>query len=219
MSGERKKAGAAAGRRRRRRQPEQAKAEIVKAAEELLAERSFRDLEVEELMKRTTLKRSSFYMYFKDRNDLIINLIESITEEMFAAADRWLTGSEDPIADIRSALEGVANVYKTHGPVLIAIVEASHHDDEVERAYRWGLLERFIQAVAKRLRAEIRAGRTDLKRPEATAQALLLMNERYLAETLGRSPGQRVGPVVQTLQQIWVRTIYGANAPPSAARG
>jgi AcrR family transcriptional regulator len=202
--------------RRRRRLPKEAEAEIIAAAEACLAEQPFRDLEVEELMRRTTLKRSSFYMYFKDRNDLVINLIEGIAEEMFSAADRWLAGSSDPVIDIYNALEGVASVYKRHGAVLMAIAEASHHNSEVEQAYRWGLLERFIQAVAKRLRAEIRAGRAVLKNPEATAHALLLMNERYLVETLGRNPDQRIAPVVRTLQQIWVRTIYAADSAPAA---
>ena len=53
------------GGRRRRRTPEVAEAEIVAAAESLLRERSFRELTVDEVMRRTDLSRPSFYVYFR----------------------------------------------------------------------------------------------------------------------------------------------------------
>ena len=45
-----------------------AEAEIVGAAEALLRERSFRELTVDEVMRRTDLSRPSFYVYFRDRH-------------------------------------------------------------------------------------------------------------------------------------------------------
>src|SRR5215210_2889786 len=107
--------------RRRRRSPESAEREILGAAESFLRERPFRELTVDEVMARTTLSRSSFYVYFRDRHQLAVRLVESIGGELFAMADRWLDGTGDPRADIRAALEGVAAVYAEHGLVLGAI--------------------------------------------------------------------------------------------------
>ena len=61
--------------RRRRRSPEVAEREILAAAEELLRERPFRELTVDEVMRRTELSRPSFYVYFKDRHELVLRLV------------------------------------------------------------------------------------------------------------------------------------------------
>jgi len=63
------------GGRRRRRTPEVAEAEIVGAAEALLRERSFRELTVDEVMRRTDLSRPSFYVYFRDRHHLMLKVV------------------------------------------------------------------------------------------------------------------------------------------------
>ena len=75
--------------RRRRRSPEVAEREILAAAEELLRERPFRDLTVDEVMRRTELSRPSFYVYFRDRNHLVLRVVERLGEEQWALSERW----------------------------------------------------------------------------------------------------------------------------------
>ena len=197
--------------KRIRRTPEVAEALILDTAEVLLRERPFRDLSVDELMARAGMRRSSFYTYFRDRNELVVRLIARIGGEMFAVADRWLAGpSEHEVEDVREALREVTRIYAEHGPVLAAIAEAAHHDDEVERVFG-GQLESFRAAVARRIRSEKRAGRSTVAHPEQTARALVLMNERFLAQRLGREPQDRPLGVAKVLEQIWIRTIYGVE--------
>jgi TetR/AcrR family transcriptional regulator, ethionamide resistance regulator len=193
---------------RRRRRPEEAEREILDAAEDLLRADRFSALTVDELMSRTGLSRASFYVYFRDRHHLIMRLTERIGGELFEMSERWLLGSGDPLEDARSAVEGVAAVYVEHGPVLRAIADAASHDPEVERIYH-GLVERFVDATARRIREDIQSGRIEPVDPEETAKALVWMNERYLTEKLGRLPQQPVERVVQTLWSIWVRALYG----------
>jgi TetR/AcrR family transcriptional regulator, ethionamide resistance regulator len=197
-----------APRRRTRRSPEVSEREILDAAAALLADVPFRDLSVDELMRRTRMGRSSFYVYFRDRGDLALRLLARIEGEMFAVAERWLAGRGDPVADVREALEGVAAVYARHGRVLAAIAEAGHHDAAVEQAYRWGLVERFVRAVAARIRRDRAAGLTDVGDPDEVARALLLLNERYLTELLGGPDPAPTAAVVEVLQLVWVRTLY-----------
>src|SRR3954452_7561059 len=113
--------------KRRRRSPESAEREILAAAEAILRERPFRDLSVDEVMARTTLSRPSFYVYFRDRHQLAVRLVEGIGGELFEMANRWLKGSGDPHEEVREALEGIAAVYAEHGLVLGAIADASGH--------------------------------------------------------------------------------------------
>ena len=109
-------------------------------------------------MARTTLSRPSFYVYFRDRHQLAVRLVEGIGEALFAMSNRWLEGDDgDPREDIRESLRGVAEVWDEHGLVLHAIADASGHDPEVERVYH-GLIERFVVATTERDRARPRGG-------------------------------------------------------------
>ena len=160
-----------------RRKPEDGEREILDAAEKLLETRDFRDLKVDDVMKGTGMVRSAFYNYFENRNDLVLRLVQRIEDEMMDAAATWLDEPpDDPVAAIEAGLLEVARVWSRHGRVLAAVHEASYHDREVERSYRGGLIENFIEAVTARMQAENESGRADVEEPEEVARALLLMN-------------------------------------------
>lgn len=194
--------------KRRRRSPESAEREILGAAEDFLRERPFRELTVDEVMARTTLSRTSFYVYFRDRHHLTVRLVEGIGAQLFEVADSWLTGTGEPAADVRAALHGVASVYEEHGLVLAAIAEAAERDHEVEATYR-GLIERFVDASAERIADEIATGHIAPLDAREISRALVWMNERYLKEALGRLPQAPLETVVETLATVWLKTLYG----------
>ena len=73
--------------RRRRRKPEEAEREIIVAAEAFLRERPFRELTVDEVMRRTGLSRPSFYVYFKDRHELVLRIVGHLQGEILAGAN------------------------------------------------------------------------------------------------------------------------------------
>lgn len=198
----------APSRPRRRRTPEESEREILAAAEEFLRERPLRELTIDEVMDRTGLSRPSFYVYFRDRHDLVQRLAQSISAELFEMAERWLKGTDDPLDDARAALDGVVAVYVQHGVVMRALADAAPQDAEMERLYR-SLTERFVEATAKHIREEMRAGRVEADDPERTAAALVWMNERYLTETLAREPADEPAKVANALLAIWTRTLYG----------
>jgi TetR/AcrR family transcriptional regulator, ethionamide resistance regulator len=192
---------------RRRRRPEEAEREILDTAEELLRERPFRELTVDDLMSRTTLSRPAFYVYFKDRHQLVMRLVERLGADLMERADSWLKGSGDPAEDGRAAIEGVAGVYAEHGRVLRAIADAATNDPRVERAYG-ALIERFVEATRVRIEEDVEAGRISGVDPGPTAEALIWMNERYLTASFGgaRDPDPR--EVSETLLRIWLRALY-----------
>ena len=203
-----------------RRSREEARAEILDVAEQFLRERSVGELTVGDLMERTTIGRSAFYAYFRDRYHLLAALLERLEAELVEAARPWLSGSghADPVADVRSALEGTVAVWSAHGPVLRAIAEAAGHDAQVDAAYRWGLLERFITAVAERIEEGQALGRIGALDPRETAAALILMNERYLADRMGRIPQANSEAAVEALYCIWGAVLYGWPRQATAKR-
>ena len=176
----------------------------------LLREKPFRELTVDDLMRRTGLSRPSFYVYFRDRHDLVLKVVEHIGGELFAMSELWYTGTGDGPALVRDAIDGVVGVFAQHGPVLRALADAASDDPRVEEAYL-ALLQRFVDATAVHIESEIAAGRVLPLDPTQTATALTWMMERYLQLSLGRGPLVPVEQIAATLTTIWSRVLYGKN--------
>ncbi|WP_447508290.1 TetR/AcrR family transcriptional regulator [Acinetobacter lactucae] len=196
-----------ANHRRPKHDPKESEREILNAAEQFLSERPFRELNVDEVMRRTGLKRPAFYVHFRDKYDLALRVVQDIGKELFVLSNRWLKGNNFPI-DALAAIEGVVQVYQKHGAVLRALSDAAVADERVEQIYR-ALIQDFIVATAKHIREEQLAGRvTKEMNVEETARALILLDERYLTETLGRSPQTDPKVVISVLYNIWISTLY-----------
>src|SRR5918999_3317630 len=92
---------------RRRRRPEEAEREILDAARALLAERPAHEVTVGAIMAATTLSRKAFYVYFRDRFELLTRLVDPLRAERDAIVAELL-GREDPAAGGRAALPALA---------------------------------------------------------------------------------------------------------------
>jgi AcrR family transcriptional regulator len=206
LEGERREGPA----RRRRRTPEVAEAEIITAAESLLRERPFRELTVDEVMRRTDLSRPSFYVYFRDRHHLVLRVVEHLGSELFTMSERWLRGTGEGPEIAREALDGIVAVFAEHGPVLRALADAAADDPDVEQAYT-DLVQTFIDATARHIDEEIAGGRILQLDGYETAKALVWMMERYLNLSLGRAPLTPHEAVADTLATIWTRVLYGTR--------
>jgi TetR/AcrR family transcriptional regulator, ethionamide resistance regulator len=179
----------------------------VDAAEAMLREQPFREMTVDEVMRRTDLSRPSFYVYFRDRHDLVLRVVERIGGELFAMSDRWLAvTTDDGRVAAREAIDGIVRVFAEHGPVLRALADAATDDPRVEQAYST-LLDGFIGATADHIEEEIAAGHVLPMDPRESATALVWMMERYLQLSLGRPP--LTAP--ETVTTIWTRVLYGSE--------
>lgn len=194
---------------RRRRSPEEAEREILEAAETFLKEKPFRELTVEEVMARTGLSRPAFYAYFRDRYGLVTRILERVGTELFEIDRGWLEGGGgDSRLKVRETLEVGAAFFARRGPLLRAVADAAGNDPEIERLYRFGLIERFAQAVAARIRKGSTEGEMSaVLDPDAVGLALVLMTERYLLDTVSRGPEVDPEPVVEALTAIWSKTL------------
>lgn len=193
--------------KRRRRTPEAAQREIVAAAEALLRERPFRELTVDEVMRRTGLSRPSFYVYFKDRHELVLRVVEHLQTDLLAVANRWYESVGGGPGVLREAMEGVVTVYGKHSAVARALADAAVDDPEVEAAFG-ALVQGFVAVTAEHVEREMAAGHITAVDAQEAAKALVWMTERYLYNSFG--PRRRVAParVMATLALLWTRALY-----------
>jgi AcrR family transcriptional regulator len=187
-----------------------AEREIIEAAEALLRERPFRELTVDEVMRRTDLSRPSFYVYFSDRHQLVLRVVEHLGTELFTMSERWYRGEGDGRELAHEAAEGIVEVFAEHGPVLRALGDAAADDPDVEAAYD-SIVQSFVAATARHIEREIARGQMLPLDSRETAKALVWMMERYLSLSLGREPITSPGTVLETLSTIWCRALYGSD--------
>jgi AcrR family transcriptional regulator len=153
-------------------------------------------------------------VYFRDRHDLVLKVVEHIGGELFSMSERWYEGTGDGQTLIRGAIKGVVGVFAEHGPVLRALADAASDDPRVEAAYG-AVIQRFVDATARHIEEEVAAGRVLPLDPVPTATALTWMAERYLQLQIGRSPAASVDGVAETLTTIMSRVLYGMPQPSS----
>lgn len=198
---------------RRRRRPEEAEREILEAADRLLRERPFHELTVDELMRATTLSRKSFYVYFRDRYELLTRLVAPLRAKLDEANAPFVTPTNDPVASGRAALLAVAEIFVQDGALIRALAEASRYDAEANKVWR-EFNEPVIQAFTERIRADVASGA--IPDPgideEAAVRALVGMNLYTLFDQVAGNPEADIEKLVETLSTIWTRTLLPSGA-------
>ncbi|WP_231989621.1 TetR/AcrR family transcriptional regulator [Mycobacterium sp. 852002-51057_SCH5723018] len=196
---------------RRRRAPADAHREIIDAAKELLEHHPAHAVSVAAVMARTTLSRKSFYVYFRDRSELLEALVRPLRADADAALQRWRT-ADDPVAAGRKALSSAARTYRRHSAILRAVFWSSEDDPDIEAA-RAGLIDPVV-AVAETIIDRLAP---DLPDPHETALALVTMNIHRMLTLTPESSDADLDTLVTTLATIWERTINtaaDAKKPP-----
>jgi AcrR family transcriptional regulator len=185
----------------RRRAPEDARQEILDAARRLIAERPLHEVTVMAIMERTTLSRKSFYVYFRDRSELITALVRPLRAGADAALAHW-TGAADPVAAGRAALRAAAGMYREHGTILRALFWASAGDPELAAA-RHDLTEPVIDTAVRAISPI--AADPDPERLRATVRPLVTMNVHSLLALPSDATDSELDELVDTLASIWER--------------
>ena len=119
---------------------------------------SYADLNIERIATRAGISRTAFYFYFRDKRELLLRLTEDVTDELYRQGDIWFSGAGEPRAEVgEAAVANIGALYREHGAVLRAIVQAAATDDEV--AVFWhAILDRFVDATARRIEDAARGG-------------------------------------------------------------
>ena len=137
------------------RRPDAA-ARLVGATERLLASgTSYINLSVEQLCSEAGVARSTFYVHFRDKGELVTRVAERMLVQLAAAAEAWwVPGAERE--DLLAATRRLVDVYSRHRAVLGALSETAAYDPEL-RAVQEAMVDRHAAPLA----ALIEAGKRD----------------------------------------------------------
>jgi AcrR family transcriptional regulator len=200
-----------ATRRRAPRKGDLTEQRLLREAEALLADRPLSSIGIDEIAHAAGISRTSFYFYFGSREELLRTLGERAQEEVFASANAWLNRTDEPPAEAiaRTLAENLA-MWRRHGPVLRALHDARHTDEQTD-AVRRAIARRFVDATAAQIERERDAGLAPPAPPDARRLAAILtgMNDRAFYDASRRPASRRRDDeLVQALSTVWLRAIY-----------
>jgi len=188
---------------------EEVEAGLLAATESLLAQGTpYADLRVEQIATRAGISRTAFYFYFRDRRDLLMRLTEGVAEDLYTEADVWWSGDGDGAIELRAALGQMIALYRDHGPLLRAVVEASAYDQPVAEFWR-ALMERFVHASRERIEREQREGLVGPMPARQIAFALCWMTERACYQRTVQGGALDDHDFVEAMVRTWVGAVYG----------
>jgi AcrR family transcriptional regulator len=202
---------ARAARRRTPRKGDLTEQAILDTAERLLAERPLSEIAIDELARGAGISRPSFYFYFESREAILRTLSERISEELYRSSQVWLRRvDESPAEAMRRALEANVALWREHGPVLRATVQASERDAEVRRFWD-DVGRRFVDATAEQIERERAAGLAPpTPAARSLASVLITMNHQaFYQASLSRRPAKAYRELVDVLVTVWLRSVYG----------
>jgi AcrR family transcriptional regulator len=185
-------------------------AAVLEATDALLREGvSYTDLNIERIATRAGISRTAFYFYFRDKRELLLRLTEDVTDELYRQGDIWFSGAGEPHVELAAAIGNIGGLYREHGAVLGAIVQAATTDHEVS-VFWHAIVDRFVDATARRIETlRTEGGTVVTEDPRASAFALCWMIERSFNQQIVLGEPIAHDALVEALSGIFVRAVYG----------
>jgi AcrR family transcriptional regulator len=188
----------------------EARARLLQVVEAMLDEGdSFTELSVERLVQAAGMSRSTFYVYFEDKGDLLRAWFSEIDEQLVeAAADWWKIAGHSTREDVRAVLERIVRTYRPHTTLMAATYDAAAYDSAVRELVE-GMMKRNIASLRKHIRAGQQAGFIDPGLPAAqTAAWLTWMAERGLHQLVRRAGSTELESLIDAYTGIVWNTLY-----------
>ncbi|MGH3151306.1 MAG: TetR/AcrR family transcriptional regulator, partial [Streptosporangiaceae bacterium] len=182
---------------------------ILAVTARLLADHSFADLAVSDILKSAEVSRGTFYFYFDSKQAVLAELVRRAVAQGHAAASPWLAVPADPVAALRAGTTAGAELWRASAPVLRAIVENWRTDPRLTELWL-EQMQGFTDAAIGQISADPRALQIlhgqDI---QAVASALTWLSERlYYLAAIGTPPFADQDTLVDTLVSIWAAVLY-----------
>jgi TetR/AcrR family transcriptional regulator, ethionamide resistance regulator len=187
-----------------------ARARLLAVVERLLADgESYTEISIERMVAEAGMARSTFYVYFADKGDLLRAWFAEITDELRVTAATWWQ-LQPPVCyeDTRAALAAIVATYRPHTPLMAALYDTAAYDPSVRE-----LVDTMMGENIAGLRAHIRRGQTagfvdPALSPAETAAWLTWMAERGFHQLVRGASDAHVERLVDAYARIVWNALY-----------
>jgi AcrR family transcriptional regulator len=202
-------------RTRRTERREEARARLVAILTRLLSEgEAYHDISVDRLAGEAGLSRTTFYVYFEDKGDLLRGWFAAVTDELMAAGTGWWAlGPDMTREDLRAALGHIVDSYRPHVTMMTAMHDAAG-SDAMARAAVAGAMDGYVAALRTHIETGRREGFVDPSLPAAeTAFWLQAMAERGFHRAAATADPAAVDRLVDAYAGIVWNALYAGARP------
>ncbi|MFF4653117.1 TetR/AcrR family transcriptional regulator [Streptomyces sp. NPDC001380] len=120
----------------------------------------YTELSVEQIANAAGISRSTFYLYFRDKVDVLLRLSTALKTESYAIVDAWHPSGPDGGADgLTRVYLRIITHYRRHAALLAAISEVAAYDPAVREAWT-AHQDHFVRKTETLLTEERQGGRT-----------------------------------------------------------
>jgi AcrR family transcriptional regulator len=180
---------------------------FLQAIEPMLEETPYADLNVERITKAAKVSRTSFYQYFQDKMDLLLEMTDRVTSDLVGVGV-WQLPDQGTKDELRETLGRLIELYRGHRLLLRAVVEGAGYDTSLRAAYD-AVVATGIQAFQDHIatgqeHATIAPGLS----PHGTARVLVYMIERSLYQVIGVDGESADEELLDPLTDAIWRTLY-----------
>jgi AcrR family transcriptional regulator len=203
----------AAGKRQDRR--EELERRLFAATEQLVGGgASFTELSVERLAVAAGTSRSTFYVHFEDKGDLVRRLATTVLSELRDVACAWWETAEHAgRAGLTTAVTTIVDVYRRRSAAFTIITETAAYDPAVAdelRALMQSIIDATQEAIERGQAAEVMRPVV----PAETAAVLTWMVERAGYQLVRGADPARDATVIDVLTDIIWTTLYTTDRGP-----
>jgi AcrR family transcriptional regulator len=111
---------------------------VVSTLEQLLMQgESFTALSIDQISKKSGIARATFYLHFRNKGELVGQLMKRVGKEMRKAAKDSMAERKDLVrGDFLQFMKNAINVKYQHRAAIRAIIETASYDPDVAQVYQ-----------------------------------------------------------------------------------
>jgi len=187
---------------------------LVAATNELVAAgSSFTEISVNQLARAAGISRSTFYVYFRDKGDLVGRISQQMTAELITAMGCWIPYAERAVwADVRQAVLDTMSVYERHGALMAALIETAAYDPDVAELSRQ-MMARFVDQIRMGYDRIVAAGKHNPIGNADVIKVLPFMLERCCYFYARGRPARELEWLAESMTQVLWSSLYHPDIP------
>ncbi len=201
----------------RERKALKTKNKLLEAGKKVLLEQGFQKATVTQIIREAGTGYGTAYVYFKNKDELLIVLMEDVMTKFYDVAGRTFAPktSQEAYHLIEDQVRSFLSLAVEERDILRVVKEASGVSEAVA-SYWEDVRSRFIGSIAADIRRVQEKGLVGKHfDPEFTARAWYYANEMFLWDGVrdgGSFPSQKV---IQTLTDLYTGGLYRDQEGPS----
>lgn len=163
---------------------------------------------MERLVAEASIARSTFYVYFQDKGDLLLALQDQAMRGFYDGARHWIDhGPGVTHAHVKEGMRRVLERFREDALVMQAVAETAVYDPVLRERYH-SAVDDYIRRVRRLIDEGRKRGDVRDVHPQATATALGWMLERTSQQTAPGATDRQLERIAEGLADVVWATLF-----------